>query len=157
MQKSFDPGVVSWRWRAALLFGAAIAADRLTKLYFLGHTPQDHTRWSFIVSLVQHQNYGMLANLPVPRIVILVVSLAAIGGIGYMTWRDMRAGATIKVLALSLLLAGAIGNLWDRISYGFVFDWILIGGRSIINLADIFIGVGLVWYAWLVQQERKRS
>ena len=57
-------------------------------------------------------------------------------------------------LALSLVLGGGLGNLWDRIfNDGRVVDFMNLGIGSlrtgIFNVADVAITAGLVWLAWL--------
>ncbi len=47
-------------------------------------------------------------------------------------------------LALSLQMAGAIGNLTDRIMRGFVTDFISIGRFPVFNVADSCITMGVV-------------
>lgn len=47
---------------------------------------------------------------------------------------------------LSVLLAGSIGNLIDRIFYGYVVDYISILDFPIFNLADIFIVIGMILF-----------
>ena len=54
----------------------------------------------------------------------------------------------VSNLALSLVLAGAIGNLWDRIWYGYVRDFIdfHIGSKyhwPTFNVADSLICIGI--------------
>ena len=51
-------------------------------------------------------------------------------------------------LPLSLILAGTVGNLIDRVFLGYVRDFIDVGFWPVFNLADSFnvIGVGiLIW------------
>ena len=58
--------------------------------------------------------------------------------------------------ALSLILAGALGNMWDRISYGHVIDFINFHWNewhfAIFNVADSAICVGafmlIVMWVW---------
>ena len=49
--------------------------------------------------------------------------------------------------ALALLVGGAIGNLYDRIMYGFVVDFFLFKWKSmdfpVFNIADITIDIGV--------------
>jgi signal peptidase II len=52
----------------------------------------------------------------------------------------------LQVAGLAIAIGGALGNLWDRLEWSFVFDWILIVNRSVINLADIAIALGLLLY-----------
>jgi len=49
-------------------------------------------------------------------------------------------------VGLAVILAGAVGNLIDRIAYGFVLDFFEIRGFPVFNVADacITIGAGLV-------------
>lgn len=102
--------------------------------------------------LVQHHNLGLIANVPVPVTLIFMLTLTALGCVIVLlrrAWMMQEAG---KMFVLTLLLAGALGNFFDRVTYGFVFDWILLFGRSIINLADVFIVVGILWYIVLTKR-----
>jgi signal peptidase II len=59
-------------------------------------------------------------------------------------------------LALSLQLAGAVGNLVDRLKQGYVTDFVSVGNFPVFNVADSCITVGviiLVLGVWL--QERR--
>jgi len=51
-------------------------------------------------------------------------------------------------IAFGLMLAGAMGNLVDRIAFGRVVDFIDVLPWFIFNVADIAILVGLVGFAW---------
>ena len=55
-------------------------------------------------------------------------------------------GQWLLSLSLSLILAGALGNLWDRLVFGYVVDFISVhyGGRYFpaFNVADSAISVG---------------
>lgn len=54
----------------------------------------------------------------------------------------------LKVISLTLILSGAIGNLIDRITNGFVVDFIDFHYQDfywpIFNFADVFITLGVV-------------
>lgn len=51
------------------------------------------------------------------------------------------------------LLAGAYSNLYDRVVYGGVIDYIT-SWWTIFNLADLLIGLGLIALIWPKQKER---
>ena len=55
-------------------------------------------------------------------------------------------------LALALVLGGALGNLWDRLTLGHVVDFILVHWEShtfpAFNLADSAISVGVALLIW---------
>ncbi|MBX3048779.1 MAG: signal peptidase II [Anaerolineales bacterium] len=46
-------------------------------------------------------------------------------------------------LAMSLQLAGALGNLIDRLRLGYVTDFVAVGGFPIFNVADASISIGV--------------
>ncbi len=60
----------------------------------------------------------------------------------------LERGQWLLALSLSLILGGALGNLWDRLTLGYVVDFISVhyGGRYFpaFNIADSAISVGAV-------------
>ncbi len=56
-------------------------------------------------------------------------------------------------LALSLQLGGALGNLIDRLVYGTVTDFVMVGSFPVFNVADASIstGVGVLLVAMLFE------
>lgn len=93
----------------------------------------------------------------------VVVSVLAIGLISYLFLRS-PARSTLLHLALALILAGALGNLYDRWFYGVVRDmlWLFPGTGLwpwIFNLADVslVIGVGLIILLTLFHELRRSA
>jgi len=79
--------------------------------------------------------------------VVLVLVTAAIA-VGVLVWL-LRETAKWDVYALALVLGGAAGNIWDRISRGYVIDYAdLHFGEfrpfMIFNLADAAITFGVL-------------
>lgn len=61
-------------------------------------------------------------------------------------------------VALSMQLGGALGNLVDRITQGYVTDFISVGAFPVFNVADssITLGVGVLLLGmWLERQEKR--
>lgn len=73
----------------------------------------------------------------------LVLSLVAMAVILFLFLRTRRPG-WLLTLALSLLLAGTIGNAYDRLAYEAVRDFLQVTfiNWPIFNLADCYISVG---------------
>jgi len=98
------------------------------------------------------------------RVFFIAVSVVATVVIGLMFARS-RANAWVLHIALGLILAGALGNLYDRAAYRAVRDMLhlLPGTRLwpwIFNLADavLMIGVGLVLLlTFLSDRQRKHT
>ncbi len=92
----------------------------------------------------------------------LFMAVAASVSAGVLWWLAQlpRRGKTLLALGLALLLGGALGNLIDRVIYGYVVDFILLyyGDWSYpaFNLADSAItgGVALVLFDGLVLERR---
>ena len=90
---------------------------------------------------------------------LVIVSLIIISLIVYYIWKN-KPQSNLEKIGYSLIIGGAIGNLFDRIFYGYVidfFDFIIFGyDYPIFNLADSFIFVGvllLVIYTWRCKDE----
>lgn len=71
-----------------------------------------------------------------------------------------RKRSFFTLLPLLLVLSGAVGNVWDRLRYGYVVDFIYFHiGKAfswpIFNIADILIavGVGLMFLQLIWQKE----
>lgn len=62
-------------------------------------------------------------------------------------------------LALGLQLGGALGNWIDRMTVGYVVDFISVGNFPVFNVADscITIGVGVLLLGVLIQERQERK
>jgi len=84
-----------------------------------------------------------------------ILSVAALVLVGWLMWAWLVPKPRVAVgLALSAVLAGAVGNLIDRFWLGEVRDFIDIGIGSrrwpTFNVADIFVTVGAITLVLLV-------
>jgi signal peptidase II len=93
----------------------------------------------------------------------LFTGVAVVVSAGILWWltRLPRRGKGVLALGLALLLGGAIGNLIDRVLYGYVVDFILLhyGAWSYpaFNVADsaITCGVALLLFDGFVLERRQ--
>ncbi len=62
-------------------------------------------------------------------------------------------------LALGLQMGGAIGNWIDRMTVGYVVDFISVGNFAVFNIADacITIGVGVLLLGMFIQERDERK
>jgi signal peptidase II len=71
--------------------------------------------------------------------------VAALGVVSVLLWKD-RSVFNASTLALSLILGGAVGNLWDRLADGKVTDFLdfYVGAHHWppFNIADSAIVIG---------------
>jgi signal peptidase II len=78
-------------------------------------------------------------------IMLITFSIVAMVVVSFLLWKQ-RSAVTLTGIALSLILGGAVGNLWDRIARGRVVDFLLVYVKQyewpVFNLADSAIVVG---------------
>jgi signal peptidase II len=82
---------------------------------------------------------------PFKTALLIAFSLAALAVVAYLLWKN-RDEFNATTLSLSLILGGAIGNLWDRLADGMVTDFLdfYLGNHHWppFNIADSAIVVG---------------
>lgn len=87
--------------------------------------------------------------------------VAAAITLSVLTWQVMRSPRQpqLQLLAFGLILGGAVGNLVDRLRFGYVIDFISVGWWPNFNVADsaICIGVGLMLLGWLMPGQQAPS
>jgi len=93
--------------------------------------------------------FGLLAGQasPLRTGFFLVVSLVAMGVVLWMLSR-LPSGQKAELVALSLILGGALGNVFDRVRLGEVVDFIDVYYRGYhwpaFNVADSAISIGVI-------------
>jgi signal peptidase II len=104
-------------------------------LFRITHTENTGAAFSLFADSPSHWKTALLIGFSVIAMVIVSVLL----------WKQARA-LTITGIALSLILGGAVGNLWDRVASGRVVDFLLFYVKQyqwpVFNLADSAIVVG---------------
>jgi signal peptidase II len=105
--------------------------------------------------------FGLFADSPSPwKIAFLVLfSVMALVVVSMLLWKNSHTLSSTGV-GLSLILGGAIGNLWDRLTAGHVTDFLLfyVGQYQwpAFNVADsaIVVGAGLLVYEIVFAKEQ---
>jgi signal peptidase II len=99
------------------------------------HTENTGAAFSLFADSPSHWKTAMLISFSVVAMIVVSVLL----------WKQSRA-LTMTGIALSLILGGAVGNLWDRVASGRVVDFLLFYVKTyqwpVFNLADSAIVVG---------------
>jgi signal peptidase II len=91
--------------------------------------------------------FSLFADSPAPwkNALLIGFSVVAMVIVLVLLWKQRQALTTTGI-ALSLILGGAAGNLWDRIMTGRVVDFLLLYFRHyqwpVFNLADTSIVIG---------------
>ncbi|MFW6171903.1 MAG: signal peptidase II [Planctomycetota bacterium] len=158
-----------------LLLGLAClfaAVDLVTKHLAFSKLPvpdpvADPGQWEVVPGLLYLQmatNRGGLFGLGQGHVEFFIVfSVITVGLVAWM-YASFGHRCLATAIALSMILGGALGNLWDRVQHGSVRDFILvyIGPRKWpnFNLADVWICVGvaaLVIWLWRHPETGKKA
>lgn len=91
-------------------------------------------------------NFGLFeGQTDLARWILILLSLAICAAV--LIW-VRRAGSGIRLqIGAGLLIGGALGNVFDRLAYGYVLDFLNmsccgIANPFVFNLADVFIFLG---------------
>ena len=78
--------------------------------------------------------------------IISVATVIAIIAIIYYLYKDRNKMPILEKIGFNFILAGAIGNMIDRVARGFVIDMIDFTGiwAFVFNLADVWINIGVL-------------
>jgi signal peptidase II len=95
--------------------------------------------------------FSLFADSPAPWKTWMLIAFSAIALIVVITllWKNHHQHV-VTGIGLSLIMGGALGNLWDRLARGRVVDFLLVYVKQyqwpVFNLADsaIVIGAGLL-------------
>jgi signal peptidase II len=159
--KFFNSGIL-WLWLTLVV----LLLDRVTKkmaLHYLSEYSALHLMPGFNLSLSYNKGaafsfldgangwqmifFGMIA---------LVASVALLIWLTRISWKQYS-----ECIPLSLIIGGALGNLWDRIQYGHVIDFIQWYVAHLywptFNIADSAICVGAVLLIWNAWREKKKT
>lgn len=100
--------------------------------------------------------FSMLANHPmllsiVPAVIIFIGIIIICAG--------TKKYKPIFLWSLSLMCGGGLGNLTDRVAYGYVNDMFDFGWFPVFNVADIAVcvGCGLLMLYLIVYENRKTT
>jgi signal peptidase II len=147
----FAAGKANAWFRWGVLAAALIAAADQASKYWIVHVVELPVRrkieLSSIFDLTYVENrgasFGMLAGGMGSRIVLSTISIAVATALVIWLARLHRRFAAAGAI---LIIGGALGNLYDRIAYGFVVDFLDFSGLMfpwVFNIADAAINVGV--------------
>jgi signal peptidase II len=130
-----------------------VIADQLTKMMVLGSLElYESIEITSFFSLTHVHNYGAAFSFLADEDgwqQYFLVSISVIASIAIILWmRKTSTKQPYKLIALSLILSGAIGNLIDRAVFGFVIDFINLHYQDfywpVFNVADTAITLGVI-------------
>jgi signal peptidase II len=159
-------------------FGFAVAAivfllEQVSKWYVTGPLNLQQVRQIELLPIFNFtwtENYGISLGLfqatsDTMRWVLVAITSAIAVGVAYWIGKEEQRG---DQLALGMVLGGALGNILDRIRFGYVVDFADLHFGSfrpffIFNVADAAISIGVVilllraFIAWLDERKGRQE
>ena len=116
--------------KASILIFLVLLIDQITKIYIKTHFTYGEdgqinvAKWFKIILI---ENDGMAWGTEIPgqygKLILTTFRLLAVTGIAYWLWDSIQKnGSNYLIVAISLIFAGAFGNIIDSVFYGIVFD-----------------------------------
>lgn len=145
-----------------LIVLVGIILDRITKIWALRSlaTGNDITviKNLFAFSYLENRGaaFGIFQNRVLP--LAIMTSLVIVGMVYYLV--KYKPVSKLLRYSLALIIAGALGNLIDRLAYRFVVDFILLHYKDVyyyptFNVADMFVVVGTILLAICILKDEK--
>lgn len=155
-------------WLITLGAGAIVLLlDRLSKLWVLDNLNL-YEALAPIPTLAPYFRLFHTANTGVAfglfrdggMIFALMAAVAVIAMLIYSLRMDTR--SPLAYLGMGLLMGGASGNLWDRLLYGHVIDFLDFRLSQTLswptfNVADMGIVGGVILFMWVIYREERQS
>jgi len=141
-----------------LIVAATLVLDRWTKALILNRFGLNESisviDGLFNITYVQNTGvaFGIFSSIASPVKTLLLSAFTIFAAAVVVTF-SVRSSVRNRLLqiALALILGGALGNLYDRIAYGYVVDFLEFYFRTYhwpsFNVADSAISVGVVLLA----------
>ena len=126
-----------------------VLVDQISKIFFSRMLSFGESipvlRSVFHITLVHNSGiaFGFFKNQGIVFIIIPIIAIVLIV-FNICYYRSNTQVSQIYIVGFSLILAGAIGNLIDRVLFGYVIDFIDFRVWPVFNIADSAITIGTV-------------
>ena len=145
------------KWRNVVFFLTALliaAADQLSKIGIRNFLPEGQSvpeTGFFRLTHVHNTGgvFGLFQGQSFPLTIVAFIGVAVL--LFYALLLHRRFPPLDNMLgksALGLVLGGTIGNLIDRLNFGYVTDFIDFGFWPAFNIADSAVVVGVILFAY---------
>jgi len=148
----------------AVIAAVIIAGDRLSKMWVMNNVTLGERFWGIdgFIGFLYAQNEGAAFSLMSGKLGLLSIISVLFCVSVVVYWIVKKPSNKLFCTALMLMTAGAAGNGFDRIAYGYVVDFIATEfiDFPVFNIADIAITVGaglLVLYAILFDEGKEKK
>ena len=146
---SLKHGALKWLWLSALVIALDLSTKAIASHYLVLHQP---------VPVFPGFNWTLMHNTGAAFSFLSDASgwqrwfftvIAIVVSVGITIWmKRLHSSQVWLAISLALILGGALGNVWDRLTLGYVVDFIQVyydrWYYPAFNIADSAISVGAV-------------
>ena len=127
-----------------IIISLGLILDRLSKVYAINNFIENPIEGP-LINLTYLENRGAAFGiLQDKRVFFLLITIAIVCYLLYYFYKSYKTNPTILNISLSMIIAGALGNFYDRLINGYVVDFIEFSffNFPVFNIADIFVTLG---------------
>jgi signal peptidase II len=138
------------RYSVLALVPVIFVLDRITKYWIMQNLPiMGEININSFFSIVHVRNFGgvfgILHQSGYAKYIFILVPVLVAAALVFIIFKYTM--SSLKMLALTLVLSGALGNIYDRVFYGSVVDFLdFFYGTyhwPAFNVADIAVSIGI--------------
>lgn len=134
----------SWVIGYAGIAAILVVIDEWIKRWALSALPQEgELAHPGLLSFAIHKNWGVAFDIPFKLTFIVLITVGIGAFLVHVFLKNIQSHPYVAMSALVIII-GAAGNLYDRLAYGFTVDYIILFGRSAINISDTVIVFGVL-------------
>ncbi len=122
IEETLPPARLNWFAGAAIM---ALASDQLSKIWVRANLPEGAQlplipNW---IHLEHIQNYGAAWGVLAGQKWLLIAFTVAVTALVVSSAREVSRRGKIAAIGFGFILGGALGNLFDRVAFGYVTDF----------------------------------
>ena len=145
------------------LIGVAVALDQLVKIIVRTNMEVHQTipilQDVFHITYVQNTGAAFSMFSGHVEVLAVVTVVATVAMLAYI-YKIRKTAHMSLLISLSLIVAGGIGNIIDRVSLKYVMDFLDFRIWPVFNIADICVCVGcglLLMYAFVIEPKLQKE
>ncbi len=125
-----------------IFIGCLVSLDAFSKYITPLYFSSEREIIPGILSLVYVQNPGIAFSFPLTGLALKILTLILIFWIfWYYGTQERKKKSKILDISYALIIAGALGNAWERLFRSYVTDMISVSHFAVFNLADSSISL----------------
>ena len=125
-----------------------ISLDRLLKVLAFTNQDRQFNILGEVLKFSYKNNYYIAFSLPLSGAWLNAAIFLIILLLFFYLLKAIMSGKRGIALCLFAVALGAAGNLFDRLKYGYVIDYLDLKYFMVFNLDDIMIMVGIITFIW---------